>query len=113
MAQQSGNYWIVSDISYAEDGTWRNLRLEAPFTATASAVPQPMPMPGVTSPENVGQNETYPMESDPFAMPPGGVLPDGVSPRETQPDNSTPGSGFPGDMQQDGFNHALYPNLRE
>ena len=32
-AQQSGTYLIVSEISYAEDGTWRNLRLEAPFTA--------------------------------------------------------------------------------
>jgi len=63
-AQQSGNYWIVSEISYAEDGTWRNLRLEAPFTATASNVPQPQPMPGMMTP-GVGQNGTNPMGTDP------------------------------------------------
>jgi len=103
-AQQSGTYLIVSEISYAEDGTWRNLRLEEPFTATASAVPQPQPMPGVTTPDNVGPNGTNPMGADPFAMPPGGVLPDGVSPRDTQPANGTPGSGFPEHVPQDGFN---------
>ncbi|MCX6678216.1 MAG: hypothetical protein NTU95_09790 [Methanothrix sp.] len=112
-AQQSGNYWIVSEISYAEDGTWRNLRLEAPFTATPSAVPQAQPTPGATTPDNVGPNGTNPMGTDPFAVPPGGVLPDGVSPRETPPDNRQPdnngtqhGSGFPGDMRQEGFNHV-------
>jgi len=115
MAQQSGNYWIVSEISYAEDGTWRNLRLEAPFTATATAVPQPQPMPGLTTPDNVGPNGTNPMGSDPFAMPPGGILPSGVSPQDTQPmqpdNNGTQGSGFPEDEPQDGFNHV--PGLGE
>lgn len=105
-AQQSGNYLIASEIYYAEDGIWRNLRLEAPFTAIGSAEPQPQPMPEVTTPDNVGPNGTNPMGPDPFAMPHGDVLPGGVSPRETQPDNETPGSEFPGDMQQDGTNHA-------
>ena len=129
-AQQSGTYWIVSDISYAEDGTWRNLRLEAPFTAVGSA--QPQPMPGEMK-QDAGQNGTNPMETDPFAMPPGGVMPDGVPPQDTkpnqQPDNSgTPDSAPPGDMQQDGSNQVpdqengplaknkfifLYPNHRE
>jgi hypothetical protein len=106
-ARQSGNYWIVSEISYAEDGTWRNLRLEAPFTATASAVPEPQPQPGsgeITP--GVGPDGSNPMGTDPFAVPPGGVLPDGVSPQPMQPANETPGSGFPEDVPQDGLNPA-------
>jgi hypothetical protein len=106
-AQQSGTYWIVSDISYGEDGTWRNLRLEAPFTATASAVPEPQPQPGsgeITP--GVGPNGTNPMGADPFAMPPGGVLPGEVSPQPTQPATETPGSGFPEDVPPDGLNPA-------
>ena len=107
-AQQSGNYWIVSEISYAEDGTWRNLRLEAPFTATASAVPEPQPQPGsgeITP--GVGPDGSNPMGTDPFAVPPpGGVLPDGVSPQPMQPANETPGSGFPEDVPPDGLNPA-------
>ena len=109
-AQQSGTYWIVSDISYAEDGTWRNLRLEAPFTVIGSAEPKPQPMPGVTTPDNVWQNGTNPMGREPIAMPPGGVLPDGVSPQDTQPmqpdNNEAPGSVAPDGMPQDDFNHA-------
>jgi hypothetical protein len=106
-AQQSGTYWIVSEISYGEDGTLRNLRLEAPFTATASAVPEPQPQPGsgeITP--GVGPNGTNPMGTDPFAMPPGGVLPGEVSPHPTQPANETQGSGFPEDVQRDGFSPA-------
>jgi hypothetical protein len=106
-AQQSGNYWIVSEISYAEDGTWRNLRLEAPFTATASAVPEPQPQPGsgeITP--GVGPDGSNPMGTDPFAVPPGGVLPDGASPQPAQPATETPGSGFPEDVPPDGLNPA-------
>ena len=107
-AQQSGNYWIVSEISYAEDGTWRNLRLEAPFTATASAVPEPQPQPGLGEmTPGIGPDGSNPMGTDPFAMPPpGGVLPDGISPQPMQPANETPGSGFPEDMPPDGFSPA-------
>ena len=104
-AQQSGNYWIVSEISYAEDGTWRNLRLEAPFTATASAVPEPQPGSGEITP-GVGPDGSNPMGTDPFAVPPGGVLPDGVSPQPMQPANETPGSGFPEGVPPDGLNPA-------
>lgn len=111
-AQQSGTYWIVSEISYGEDGTLRNLRLEAPFTATASAVPEPQPQPGsgeITP--GVGPDGSNPMGTDPFAVPPGavppgGVLPDGVSPQPMQPANETPGSGFPEDVPPDGLNPA-------
>ena len=72
-AQQSGTYWIVSDISYAEDGTWRNLRLEAPFTAIGQSEPQPTPA------ADIGPNASCNSGRipDPFAMPPGGVLPCG------------------------------------
>jgi hypothetical protein len=68
-AEISGTYWIVSQIAYAEDGTWRNLRLEAPFTATGAAEPQTFPgqsspgavttapeQSGGTSPGNPGSN---------------------------------------------------------
>ena len=111
-AQQSGTYWIVSEISYAEYGAWRNLRLEAPFTAIAPVVPQPVPAQPQPMPEGptpaVGPDGSNPMGSDPFPMPSGGLLPDGVSPHDaqpTQPDNNgAPDSGSPEDMPQDGFN---------
>jgi uncharacterized protein (DUF58 family) len=96
-AEQSGTYWIVSDISYAEDGTMRNLRLEAPFTATDSVVPEPRPMPGEQAP-GAGPDGSNPSGEDPFVMPPGDDLPDGVSPRDGQPDNGTPGREFPEDV---------------
>lgn len=40
-AVQSGTYTIISQISYAEDGTWRELMLEAPFTAVGEIAPPP------------------------------------------------------------------------
>jgi hypothetical protein len=102
MAQQSGTYMIVSDISWAEGGIWRNLRLIEPFTAIASAEPQPMP--GETTPD-VGPDGSNPTGEDPFPMPSGGVLPDGVPPHDAQPDNNgAPDSGSPEDMPPDGFN---------
>lgn len=109
-AQQSGTYWIVSEISYGEDGTWRNLRLEAPFTATASVVPEPEPQPGSGEIEpgaepGAGPNGTDPMAADPFAMPLGGVLPGEVSPQPAN-ENEKPGSGFPEDVPPDGISPA-------
>ncbi len=105
-AEQSGTYWIVSDISYAEDGTMRNLRLEAPFTATDLVVPEPRPMPGEQTP-GAGQDGSNPMGTDPLAMPPeispGGDLPDGVSPTDSPPDNNgTVGRTFPEDAPDQG-----------
>jgi len=104
-AQQSGSYWIVSDISYSEDGTWRNLRLEAPFTATDSAVTQPQPTPQVPTPDitpGIGQSGSNPGGTDPAAtnpptMPPNGGRPNNKPPGNTQPDNS----GSEGNGQQD------------
>ncbi len=90
-AQQSGSYWIVSEISYAEDGTWRNLRLEAPFTATDSAVTEPQQTPQAPTP-GIGEDG-----SNPPAMPPDGGLPDGKPPGNMQPpgnqDENTPAQG--------------------
>ncbi len=36
-AVQSGTYEVVSQIAYAENGTWRELLLESPFTAEGEA----------------------------------------------------------------------------
>jgi hypothetical protein len=104
-AQQSGTYWIVSEISYAEDGTWRNLQLEAPFTATNSAVSEPQPTPG--GQPGVGPDGSNPVGSDPFAKPPGGDLPGGEPPQRTKPDNNpdnngTEDRGFPEDVPGQG-----------
>ena len=118
MAQQSGSYWIVSDISYAEGGAWRSLRLEAPFTATASSASQPQqqqqPYPVGESPS--GGPIVYPWQSgstyptDPFAtssenMPEGALLtetggynttPEGSWPNERMPQEGTwPNEGMP------------------
>jgi hypothetical protein len=91
-AQQRGSYWIVSDISYAEGGTWHNLRLEAPFTAIDSAVTQPQQAPQQTpqvpTTPGPGQNGSDPMGTNPPAMPPDGFLPNGKPPENMQPANS-------------------------
>jgi len=106
MAQQSGTYWIVSEISYAEDGTWRNLRLEAPFTATDRAVPepqpQPQPMPGDQVP-GVVPDGSNPTGTDPSVTPPGSVSPGGMSPPGREPGNDGTGDRvFPGDKHDHG-----------
>jgi len=89
-AEQSGTYWIVSDITYAEDGTMRNLRLEAPFTATDLVVPESKPeeqTPGA------GPDGSNPRGTDPFTMPPGDNPPGGVSPGDARPDNNPDNNG--------------------
>ncbi len=113
MAQQSGSYWIVSDINYAEGGAWRNLRLEAPFTATDSTAtapqqtPQVPTMPGMTP--GMGQDGSYPggtdPTTDPTAMPQNGGLPNKKRPGNMHPDNSDSdphNSGSDGGEQQEG-----------
>lgn len=40
-AVQSGSYWIVSQISYSDEGTWRDLFLEDTFTAISPVSPGP------------------------------------------------------------------------
>ncbi len=96
-AEQSGTYWIVSEISYAEDGTWRNLRLEAPFTAIDSVAPEPLPMPEEPIP-GTGQDGSNSSGTDPLAMPPDGDQPQGKPPGDTQPgNNDNEDSGLPED----------------
>ena len=109
-AQQSGSYWIVSDISYSEDGYWRSLSLEAPFTATEQV---PTPSPGQLDPaaENPGAFPgpgseplpDYPGPVDPYGSePPGGAMPEdelppgiGVNHTGEPPAGQQPG-GFDG-----------------
>jgi len=102
MAQQSGTYWIVSEISYAEDGTWRNLRLEAPFTATEKLVPEPQPMPGDQVP-GVVPDGPNPTGTDPSVTPPSDVFPGGISPPGPEPGNDGTGDRVsPGDKHDHG-----------
>lgn len=116
-AQQSGSYWIVSDISYAEGGAWRSLRLEAPFTATASPASQQQPYPMGESPS--GGPVVYPWQSgstyptDPLG-PPSENAPEEAPPLETGGYNATPEGTWPTPegtwpnegMPQEGMNPA-------
>ncbi len=98
-AEQSGTYWIVSQITYSEDGTRRMLRLESPFMAVGQAEPEPRPAPspesmpgpggegevpggepasGETFPEPAG--ESTPPEPPMNGSPHGDMPPDGPSP---------------------------------
>jgi len=70
-AIQSGNYIIASDVSYSEEGTWRNLRLLSDLVVIGQAMPampaQPgqaapvgtVPLPG-GSPQGTNGSEPYP-----------------------------------------------------
>ncbi|MDD1761672.1 MAG: hypothetical protein LUQ59_05515 [Methanothrix sp.] len=113
-AQQSGSYWIVSDISYAEGGAWRSLRLEAPFTATVSSASQPeqqqQPYPVGESPS--GGPVVYPWQSgstyptDPLGVPSENV-PEGALPTKPGGYNTTPeGTGPTEGMPQEGMGPA-------
>lgn len=126
MAQQSGSYWIVSDISYAEGGAWRSLRLEAPFTATASSASQPQQQ---QQPYPVGESSSggpvvYPWQSgstyptDPFGTS-SENMPEGALPMETGGYNTTQegiwpteemGTGPTETMSQEGMDPATGPS---
>ncbi len=80
-AVQSGTYTIISQIAYAEDGTWRELLLEAPFTAEGEIAPPPQEevssIPGSEVPEGPGigmPGGEAPLEG----VPPEGVPPEGA-----------------------------------
>lgn len=121
-AEQSGSYWIVSDISYAEGGAWRSLRLEAPFTATASAQSEQQPYP-VGEPSSGGpvvypwqSGSTYP--ADPLGTDPYGNAPEEAASMQTPWNNMSqngewPNEGIPqGDMSQQGESQdAMDPTL--
>ncbi|HSD58407.1 MAG TPA: hypothetical protein VLB04_09520 [Methanotrichaceae archaeon] len=88
-AVQSGTYTIISQIAYAEDGTWRELLLEAPFTAEGEIAPPPQEevssVPGSEMPEGgmpggegglpAGEMPPDGMPGDEGGMPKGGMPP--------------------------------------
>jgi len=103
-AEQSGNYWIASDISYAEGGAWRNLKLEAPFTATSSASQsqgiQQIGAGGTQMPVvGIGQGYGTNPPTNPDSAQPGNVQ------QYPQGNNGTEDgrNGYPGGMPQQGM----------
>lgn len=73
-AVESGTYWITSQIAYSEGGVWRELRLEAPFTAEGSPS-----TPLVPSPESAPPN-TLSLEPSGNGQPSTSVPPSGGEP---------------------------------
>ncbi len=107
-AVQSGTYTIISQIAYAEDGTWRELRLEAPFTAegetsppltpndvSASAIGSGMP-PGEAPLGEVPQGEVPPAGAPPLKPLPGEIVSPPQGPGEIS--NGTPNEALDGTM---------------
>jgi hypothetical protein len=118
-AVQSGTYLVTSQVSYSEEGTWRNLRLESPFTATGQLQPggqqsnpgQEMPVawPQSSNPLGTNQNGANQNGTNPGMNPHGtnqsGISPgmnpgempssSGVTPEE-MPNNTMPNSFQPG-----------------
>lgn len=120
-AEQRGSYLIVSDVAYAEEGTWRDLRLEAPFTAIGGNTPQSVPGPqlqlrhlpgmkaesevpiyGENQSETVGRGMQIPggdetMGNEPGNEPrvpvAGGNTPEGAEAGTPAPGSETPGRG--------------------
>ena len=91
-AEQSGPYWIVSQITYSEDGTRRMLRLESPFMAVGQAEPKPRVEPGSEPMPGSGRGEGFPGGKPGAGEPPT----DGSeSPPPEQPVNRTPDGEMP------------------
>ena len=118
-AVQSGTYLVTSQVSYSEEGTWRNLRLESPFTATGQL------QPGQQQP-NQGQGVpvAWPQTSNPFGTNPNGTNPNGtnqsginpgINPYGTNQSGTSPGMN-PGEMPPsggvtpDGVPNSTMPN---
>jgi len=82
-AVQSGTYLVTSLVSYSDEGMWRNLRLESPFTASGQLEP--------------GQLQPYPGQETPGVWPEGGN-PFGTNPCEMPPSNGSvpPDQGISG-----------------
>jgi uncharacterized protein (DUF58 family) len=107
-AEQSGTYWIASQIAYSEGGRNLNLRLETPFTAIGSAAPEPRPQPTTPdaatggSPGEVTPSGEFPGGAVPGEMPPGGGFPGGAVPGEVTPGGEFPGGAVPGEVTPGG-----------
>ena len=85
-AVQSGTYLVASQVSYSEEGMWRNLRLESPFTATGQLQPggqQPNPGQGVPV--------AWPQTSNPFGTNPNVANPNGSNQNGSNQNGTNPG----------------------
>lgn len=114
----SGTYMVSSLVSYSEEGTWRNLRLESPFTAYGQLEPgQQQPYPGQATPgvwpqgsypngTYPGENGTYPCEM-PSAI---GVTPDEMNPVDKIPNNPMPYPGQPWQNPSGDADHRSGPD---
>jgi hypothetical protein len=92
-AEQSGTYLVTSQVSYSEEGMWRNLRLESPFTATGQLQP--------------GGLQTNPGQGMPVAWPQS-ITPLGTNPYGTNQSGINPGM-IPYGTNQSGINPGMIP----
>ncbi len=105
-ALESGSYWVVSDITWEEDGTWRSLSLEAPFNAVAGTEtkPQDSTSGAGSSPDMTDSNGGIGQGSDPFAGPTteGQTVASGGNSQKYPPHNGTsqPRISQPGTSEQ-------------
>jgi hypothetical protein len=113
-AVQSGTYLITSLVSYSEEGTWRNLRLESPFTASGQLAPGQQPYPGQENPgvwpEGNNPYGTYPYGTYPNGTYPGEMPPSGdINPDQGMPGNSIPNHDQPGMNPTDEADQGFRP----
>ncbi len=102
-AVQSGTFTVASQVSYSEEGMWRNLRLESPFTATGQLQPgQQQTNPGQEMPG------VWPQSSNPFGTNPNGANQNGTNPG-TNPYGANQNGTNPGTSP--GMNPALNPGM--
>jgi hypothetical protein len=112
-AVQNGTYLVTSQVSYSEEGTWRNLRLESPFTATGQ-----LPSGGQQPNQGQGVPVAWPQTSNPFGINPNVANPNGSNQNGTNPGlnpGTNPGTN-PGEMPPsggvtpDGVSNSTMPN---
>jgi hypothetical protein len=106
-AVQSGTYLVASQVSYSEEGMWRNLRLESPFTATGQLQPgQQQPNQGQGVPVAWPQSIT-PLGTNPNGANQNGTNP-GINPYGTNQNGTNPGIN-PYGTNQNGINPGINP----
>jgi hypothetical protein len=106
-AVQSGTYLVASQVSYSEEGMWRNLRLESPFTATGQLQPgQQQPNQGQGVPGAWPQSIT-PLGINPYGTNQSEINP-GINPYGTNQSGINPGIN-PYGTNQSGLNPGMNP----
>ncbi len=100
-AVQSGSYTIISQIAYSEDGTWRELLLEAPFTAAGDITPPPQ---GQFSGLQGSDMNAGAVGGLPNGGMPNGGLPNGGLPIDGMPNGGMPNGGLPNGIMPSGEN---------